>query len=542
MYSENQKNEIYDLFISHYSSEQVKNYILFIGTMCRIEEEYKTRIKEYIKKEFDSMFVFLACVGMYIMDNPQIIEFPQNLIIDIAMGVLNNDGRWNESQGKIAIDRTTYLSKRKCIDDIYQIGIRCGCIKERFDDISFGREEIIRVEDVGKPYFQMQITDYRWKYRLMYASAYYESMFNQELLHPQYLKDPLYNFYKCEICKKSKILNVHSDIEDFMQELLRRQFASETLLDYLARHLGEIGNTSTYVMSVYLYVYVELLFLLFVYKNNYIVIKYEHLRKSICGSRYLSDAEFKRIFNLCFSANKDNVLWGTFYRNGSEIIIGAWMFNLDYDVFEDVRNRIFNSKNDKLLGSELSFFGKEVFETYAKAIALEHGWKTLNSNIKISNTDYDLVSFKEDVVILAQVKANHWERSPYSLWKANETIEEANRQIIKCKKAISEDKYLLYSNLKREKIVQSIQEIEEVKYIIISGNSYLAGDDNIPVISIEDWKNVLIQDPRSDIFKSCLNCPPSMYYLESVPEYTESIIETDEFVIYYNEIELQDKA
>lgn len=540
-YSQIQKNKIYNIFSCHYTNEKVQNYILFIETMCQVDENYRTRIREQIQKEFSSMFVFLACLGMYTIDNPQIIEYPKNLIIKIAMDVLDNDGRWNENQGKITINRTTYLTKQRCIDNIYKTAIKCGCIKERFDDISFGREEVTNVEYIGKPYIHMQIVDYKWKYRLMYASAYYSSVFNHELSHPEYLEDPLYNFYKCVICKKSKILNVSPDIENIIQDLLRRQFASETFLDYLVRHTGDLGNTTTYVLSIYLYVYVQLLFLLLVYKESYIVISYDHLRNNMCGSGLITDEEFHRIYDLCFTEKKDNVLCGTFYRNGTRIIIGAWMFNSNYTVFEDARNRVFNSKNDKLLGKELDYFGKHIYENLVKYMAIQHGWKTLKSNIRIKNTDFDLVTFKEGVVILAQVKANHWGESPYSLWKANETIGEANRQINKCRIAIREDKYLLYSNLKREKIVQSIQEIKEVKYLIISGNSYLAGDGDVPVISIEDWKNVLMLDPWSDILKDFLNCPPSMYRLENVPKYTESVVETDEFAIFYNEIELEDE-
>ena len=140
-------------------------------------------------------------------------------------------------------------------------------------------------------------------------------------------------------------------------------------------------------------------------------------------------------------------------------------------------------------------------------------------------------------MILGQVKASHTTRKPYSLWKANEVILDANRQILRCKKAIEEDKYLLYSNLKREKIVSRREEIKNVIFIVICGNSYLNGNGEIPVVGIEDWNNLLKIDTGKPEFYKFLECPSMMYKLDDIPEYKESIIETEEYVLLYNELE-----
>ena len=538
-YTDSQKEEIYDIFITYYKGEFVQNYIHFCKSMILIEREYISQIKNIIRTQFDSLFVFLNCLGKYIADNPYVIQYPKHLIIKTAMDTLD-DGSWSSSLGKIVVDEATYINKLPYIEKMYKIGINCGCIKEKFDSISFGREEIVKVEYAATPFFQLHIKEIEWKYRLMYASAYYGTIFHDRYLDFEDFDDPLYNYYKCEICKKAKLLNIHPDIPQIMQALLQRQFAAETLLDYLVRHSGGIGNTATYVISIYLYVYIELLFTLLVYTNNYVVVTRTQLRKNMCGANYISDEEFDRVFNICFSLKNDNVLWGPYYRRGSDIIIGSWMFDSDYYLFEVVRNRVFNPKNDVRLGEEVGIFGKNVFENFIKKMALKCGWKTLNADIKIKSTDFDIVTFREGIVILAQVKVDHCDRTPYSIWKANEIIEAANRQIVKCRTAISEDRYLLYSNLKREKIVSSIKEIKEIVFLIISGNSYLAGDSDVPVISIEDWKNLLNMEPESDMFREFLSCPPSMYPLNTIPEYTESIIETDEFTILYDEVELND--
>lgn len=96
---------------------------------------------------------------------------------------------------------------------------------------------------------------------------------------------------------------------------------------------------------------------------------------------------------------------------------------------------------------------------------------------------------------------------------------------------------MLYSNLKREKIVSRREEIKNVIFIVICGNSYLNGNGEIPVVGIEDWNNLLKIDTGKPEFYKFLECPSMMYKLDAIPEYKESIIETEEYVLLYNELE-----
>lgn len=77
-------------------------------------------------------------------------------------------------------------------------------IEERFAWISYGREEIVKyvMSNDGKPCFVLEVSDWRWKQRIHYASSYYQWGASARRAVEETTRDPLYNYYKCFLCKK----------------------------------------------------------------------------------------------------------------------------------------------------------------------------------------------------------------------------------------------------------------------------------------------------------------------------------------------------
>lgn len=539
--NEDEKILILDKIAEQYSQENVENYIIFVKTMLKVEEKYLFQIRELISKDFDSLFVFMTMLGMYTRENPEIIELPKKIIIEQAQDILRDDMALNDSQSQIIISYNTYISKKGVIENIYRVAVKYGCIIEKFEDISYSKEEVVNVNVDNVPFFELEVTDWLWKRRLMFASAYYSTVTHCRDGENGYERDAIYNYYKCYICKKSTILNVNPEVKSLIQCMLERQFAAENLFQLLVRYACvpdyKLANLASYSFSIYLLLYIELLFLILNDSKAYTIYDLNDIKKNMFGARIISYEEFLQVINICFSGEKNKSLKTYFYRKENGIVLGSWMFNSDLFILEKIDDLIFNTRMDEALGKEVNVFGKKIFEGIVKKIANTNSWKTLESNIAIKCTDFDLVAYKNGSVILGQVKASHTTRKPYSIWKANEVILEANKQISKCKRAIEADKYLLYANLKREKIVSRIDDIKNVIFIIISGNSYLNGKGDVPVIGIEDWANLLKMDVSMPEFYDFLECPPMMYKLDNRPEYRESIIETEEYVLLYNELE-----
>lgn len=531
-YTEQEKETVFELFKNTFPDKLVNNYIIFFKQVITIEEKYYGLIKNDIKMLFASLDEFVMFLGKYVCENPEMISFAKELLMQAAEDVLPRKNFYNAV--KLFSYEGISWKKRKVFIHDYEMAIWYGVLAEKLDDVSFGKEMVVDYHFDIKPCFTLEVTDWSWKRRLMYASSYYVSVANSKYERLMNTQDPMYHHYKCYICKRASLLNTPYDIYDLIMNLVNRQFAAETTMDYLTRINDKVGTTLTYVLSMYFVVYIELLFLMF-NKDNYLIISINELKERMFGSNYIDDDECYRIYRLAFR-NYDKI--GNFMVVEEGVLVGKWMFNSDYLVFEQGRERIFNSQNDHRLGKELNEFGKEVVERFVRDIADSCGWKTIKSNFKIKKTDIDLVAYKSGTVILGQIKSNHCVRTPYSLWKASRIIEEANEQIDKCKEAIEKDENLLYSSLKRENIVNKRTDIKEIKYIIISGNGYLeTNKKNIPVISIEDLHNLLTLEKENLLFDEFLNCPPIHYELIEYPEYRESVVETEEYKIVYNELE-----
>lgn len=375
--------------------------------MLKIEKRYLFCIREQISKEFDSFFIFLATLGMYTCENLEIIELPKKTMIDQAKKVLRNDMAENISQSKIVIGYDTYIRKRVVIDNIYRIAIKYGCILEKFDDISFKREEVVSVNLNTIPFFELKITDWSLERRQIFSSSYYSTRARKNGYKRSYENDIIYNYYKCYICKKMTILNVDSEVEYFIQSMLERQFAGENMFHLLVRYASlpdyKLADLASYSYSVYLLLYIELLILLFVDKKIYKICNLKDIKKNMFGANIISDEEFEQTIKICFPEEQGKSLKTEFYKIENGIVLGCWMFNSDLLIIEKVNDLVFNIKQNVMLGKDVDTFGKKILEKIVKEIANRNDWKTVKSNIQIKSTDFDLIAFKEGNVILGQV-------------------------------------------------------------------------------------------------------------------------------------------
>lgn len=525
------KVELYSVFINKYTKNHVREYILFVDEMSKIEKDYKLRIQRLLISNFNGLFDFLNYFNQYIRNYPEVIRLAKRIVFSIAEDCLPKDFEWNNKNSIIEVP-TINPNKLKVIDDAYKLGVQYGCIEERLDSLNYGREEVIKYKKYIKPAFYVEVNDWKWSQRVAYATNYYKSVSDEKLLKEEYKTDPLYNFYKCLICKKSFFSELGVKEKLIITRLMEYQFSAESLLDYLLRHTLPTGNIVTYLFSAFLYLYIRVLEMMINGYRMYEIISWDDLRSGMFWGRQMSDDEFKELQDIGF-VDIDKDLGGAFCAKlETGIIIAPWMYDFNLSIFQLVTMRFFSNSARKKFGKEVDYFGKSIIESFVKGSAERAGWQVLKSSLKIKKTDFDIVMYKDGIVIIGQIKANHCDASLYSLWKANEVINYANEQIKRCKLAVLSDKNLLFSNLKREGIIKRREDIKDVLYIIVSGSGYIAGDTLVPVISMDDWLNFVRMDSNKENFDDFLQCPPAMYKLKHRPEYQESVIDTPEFEIF----------
>lgn len=168
-------------------------------------------------------------------------------------------------------------------------------------------------------------------------------------------------------------------------------------------------------------------------------------------------------------------------------------------------------------------------------------WGVLLSPLKVNKTDFDLVAFKNGFLVLGQMKVAHTNVEKYQLWKAEQTIKSAVKQIEECKKAMEKDKNLLFSNLKRERILNKREEIQSILYIVVTSSNYFCmfpKTQDISIIGLDMFMGVLAYcDGNEQILKNALDNPYLLYgeYIEA--QIVENRIETEDFVMFYEEVE-----
>jgi hypothetical protein len=309
--TDSQKKLILNKIIEQFPQEKVENYVAFVRTALKLEENYLSRIRDQISKEFDSLFIFMTILGMYTRENPEIIELPKRKLIEQAQNVLRDDMVVNASQSQIIIGYDTYIRKKVVLEGIYRMAIEYGCVIEKFEDISFSREEVVNVNLDRIPFFELEVTDWSWKTRVMFSSAYYSMVIHNKEGKNGYERDAIYNYYKCYVCGKSTILNVNPEVEYIIQGMLERQFAGENMFQLLIRYISlpgyKLADLVSYSFSIFLLLYIELLFLLFIDTKAYKIYELNDIKKNMFGAAIISDEDFEQVIDICFQQKKINI-------------------------------------------------------------------------------------------------------------------------------------------------------------------------------------------------------------------------------------------
>lgn len=147
------------------------------------------------------------------------------------------------------------------------------------------------------------------------------------------------------------------------------------------------GEIVTYMLSVFLYLYIRLIRLTVDSNKNYEIVTWKELKNNICFHERIDGSTFEDIKRICFKDINEDIKDNLFPKMSNGILIAPWMFDGDFVIFELIRERYFSNVSKLNLGKQVDFFGKNVIEVWIKAVAERAGWKVLvgrwNLNKKI---------------------------------------------------------------------------------------------------------------------------------------------------------------
>ena len=147
------------------------------------------------------------------------------------------------------------------------------------------------------------------------------------------------------------------------------------------------GEIVTYMLSVFLYLYIRLIRLTVDSNKNYEIVTWKELKNNICFHERIDGSTFEDIKRICFKDINEDIKDNLFPKMSNGILIAPWMVDGDFVIFELIRERYFSNVSKLNLGKQVDFFGKNVIEVWIKAVAERAGWKVLvgrwNLNKKI---------------------------------------------------------------------------------------------------------------------------------------------------------------
>lgn len=538
--SDFQKRNIISLLVhkcSNYGKVilEVYNFVeIFKPIIIAIEEEIKSIIKENFN---NSQYIFNFCLGAFINENPETINLARQILITLSKDCLQNDFDLNNNLPRFVLPEIIYNKKEYIIRLLYDKAVKYGCILEKYDAISFQREKIFKYHYDGKPIIDFKFVNCNFEFGLFCAETYLNNQISLKKDIPN--NNPIFLFYKCKICRYCTLNNINSEIKDYFIDILQRQFDARNAVDYFYFFTSTIA---TIILSVISLIYVKLL-LLSVSNEKFVFINRKEIRRQIFGEETITEKDF----NLCYDLITKNKIFQSYFpatKNG--VLICDWAFDFDLNIIELTKEISFNAKKSEV-GNEVDKFGKN-FEMIVRGRLNELNWKTVDGGIKIKSkgkilTDIDLLSFQNGIVLVGQIKTAHCGRSAYQIWKAQQTIDRAIKQVQISLNKIKEDPNLIFSNLKREKIVCCKAEIKRIIPIIITSSDLFLGynKNNIAVFGFEMLYNILSMlqyDMQGDNLIEAITDPFKYFNLSKTDNKVISEIDKPEFRFFYEEYEL----
>lgn len=143
---------------------------------------------------------------------------------------------------------------------------------------------------------------------------------------------------------------------------------------------------------------------------------------------------------------------------------------------------------------------------------------------------------------MGQIKVANCGRKRYDIWKTKQVINNAVEQIKICMEKF-EDENLMYSILKKEKIVSDRTEIRKIIPVVITSSSYFIGmsaKSCVPILSWDMFYQVICYIEETNEYEELsayFNNLESLYDFPISKEFGISVIEQDEYRIEYEEYE-----
>lgn len=509
----------------------------FMETVFPIASKIYAEIGEIISGHFDnSIFIFSYCLGKYIENNPDAISTAKGLLMKIATEVFGK--KLEASRQQIILSDSIYYNNSSLIEKVYQKAVLYGALQEKYDAISFGREQVVSIYYSNKiPVLTMNLADSEFERGLQYGCQYDEYLAKRK----GESTNPIYAFYKCKLCRYCSLMCIPSNGKELALSLLERQFLTMKSIDAVFFFSGALPS---YILSIICLIYTEIVKLLLFSESTYIILSKNDIRKSMMWGSQILDSDFNDCYEMII---KHEQLKGYFLplREEDSLIIGKWMFDADISIIECAKSVALDAKGMGKIGKSTNFFGKNVFERFVRDCLKSYNWKVVKSSIKPKKnrqiiTDVDLLAYKDGIVIVGEVKVAHCERTPYHIWKASVTLRQAQEQVKVTAGILNNDFALLRSIFAKDNVNLQAQDIRYIIPVVITTSNYFVYSKKVPTIIGFDMLMELMSYAQDDdsselIFRSITN-PTSLFSFSNLSK-IESAIETEQFHIIYEELE-----
>lgn len=517
-------------------AEEIENTYIFLENIIPIGEKILKRIKEVISTRFpDSLACFYYCTGMYVQEHPEMIGVARSVLIDVAKESLNDDLASINYKLSISL-ANIYLKTKKYYKEIYEEAVKYGVLIEKYDAISFDSEYIksIGVAEL-KPFITFKLRDYDFEYGIQCGAFYHNCIVRQ-----RYSEKPgvIHSYYKCLVCRCSLFEDIDKEL---VQELLNRQFYNMNQTDLFFFFTGDFQS---YILSMISYIYTKFLMLLTHPTHMIERITKEEIRRGMMWGDTIGDDDFE----LCYDSLLLNKKFlSHFSVVEGDVLIGKWQWDVDVSIVEIAKSTALDSRTSKKAGENADKFGKRIYEKLVKGLLADSGWKVIQHSVKIKDnkriiTDVDLLAYNDGVVLLGQIKVANCGRKRYDIWKTKQIINNAVEQIKKCMEQFEDDN-LMYSILKKEKIVSVRTEIRKIIPVVITSSSYFIGmstNSSVPILSLDMFCQVIHYVKENNEYKELstyFNNLESLYDFPILKGAEISVIEQEEYRIEYEEYE-----
>lgn len=462
----------------YYDSQLELNY-RFIEIFFPIATKIYEEICDLIKGKFEnSMYIFSYCLGKYIEINPDAIGKAKELLIKVAMTILD-EKHW-DFEHPIIIPDAIYYQYLSLIEKLYKKAILFGVLREKYDAISFFRERIVDITFFNKtPMITLCLVDSEFESGLQYGCQY-----ENYLAHVKVESDnPIYKYYKCKICRYCSLIGISNEEKDVAVNLLNRQFLRMKFVDAIFFYTGTLPS---YMLSVISLIYTEIVKLILFSEQSYVILSKNEIRKNMLWGDCITNSDFNDCYDIIINREQYKGYFLPLVDKDS-LLIGKWMFDLDMSIIECAKSVSLDAKKSEQLGKSSNFFGKEVFEKIVRGCLKNYNWQVVENGVKLKNnkqfiSDVDLIAYKDGIVLIGEIKVAHCERSTYQIWKASVTLRRAQEQVKNVTDILKNDLTLLRSIFAKYNIKLQKQDIKCIISIVVTTSSYFTNPSNKPII------------------------------------------------------------